>query len=153
MVAKGPIAVLGGVDGLTLTYTPPPEHTGVVLISYTVTDESGAVSNVAMVRAAVNVDDITITQARYQPQNGQWTISGTCTDPFLANGTTPTEITIVITFRQPDLAAPAMILDTIPAEWEVVPGSCVTGTGCASTTACVPGSARAASPACASRAR
>ena len=43
---------------------------------------------------AVNVDDITITQARYQPQNGQWTISGTCTDPFLPDGVMPTTITV-----------------------------------------------------------
>jgi VCBS repeat-containing protein len=84
-----------GIDGRTLTYTPPSGLAGVVRISYTVTDESGAVSNVATVRVAVNVDDITITQALYQPQNGQWTISGTCTDPFLADEITPTTITIV----------------------------------------------------------
>ena len=65
-----------------------------VVLSYQVTDDSGAVSNTGLVRAAVNVDDVTITQARYQEQNGKWTISGTCNTPFLTDGVTPTPITI-----------------------------------------------------------
>jgi len=83
-----------GLDGRTVTYTPPAGFAGVVRITYTVTDDSGAVSNPALIRVPVNVDDITITQAVYQPQNGQWTISGTCTDPFLTDGITPTTIMV-----------------------------------------------------------
>jgi hypothetical protein len=83
-------------NGRTLTYTPPSGFAGVVLITYQVTDESGAASNQAVIRAAVNVDDITVTQSRYQPQNGQWTVAGTCTDPFLADGITPTTITVFL---------------------------------------------------------
>jgi hypothetical protein len=78
----------------TVTYTAPGGAAGVVSVPYSVTDESGAVSNTAHVRIAVNVDDVKITEARYQPVNGEWTISGTCTDPVHLDGLTPTIITI-----------------------------------------------------------
>jgi VCBS repeat-containing protein len=107
-------AVLGA-NGRTLTYTPPSGFAGVVLITYQVTDESGAVSNQAVIRAAVNVDDITVTQARYQPQNGQWTVAGTCTDPFLADGVTPTTITV---FLGPTIEGSPPVIGT---------GTCVAG--------------------------
>jgi hypothetical protein len=101
-----------GLDGRTLTYTPPSGFMGVALIEYTVTDESGAVSAPAFIRVAVNVDDITITEARFQPQNGQWTVSGTCTDPFLPSGA-PTMITI---YSGPTITPPGLEVGSAPCE-------------------------------------
>ena len=83
-----------GLDGRTVTYTPPADFAGVVIINYTVMDESEAVSNQAVIRVAVNVDDIVITDARFQLANGRWSVSGTCNTPFLPDGTTPTTITV-----------------------------------------------------------
>ena len=89
----GGLAVVGA-DGRTVSYTSPIGYSGIVRIGYTVTDESGAVSNISYIRAAVNVDDVFITAARFQDVNKKWTISGTCSDPFLADGLTPNVITI-----------------------------------------------------------
>jgi hypothetical protein len=101
-----------GLDGRTVTYTPLASFpSGVVLITYEVTDESGAVSNQAVIRAAVNVDDITITQARYQPNNLRWSISGTCNTPFLPDGVTPTTITI---FSGPTIEGDPPVIGTAP---------------------------------------
>jgi len=109
-VQVGTIAdVVLGIDGRTLTYTPPAGFAGVVLISYQVTDESGAISNVALIRAAVNVDDITITQARYQPNNLRWSISGTCSTPTDPNTGLPTTITV---FSGPSIEGSPPVIGT-----------------------------------------
>jgi hypothetical protein len=54
---------------------------GVIRFQYTVEDESGAVSNEAVVRVAIRVDTIEITSARFQDANGKWTVTGACSDP------------------------------------------------------------------------
>lgn len=40
---------------------------------------------------------------------------------------TPTEVTFRIRFRQPDLVVPAMVLDTVPGNWDLSAEDCVTG--------------------------
>ncbi len=117
-------------DGRTVTYTPPAGWSGVALIQYKVTDESGAVSNTALIRAAVNVDDITITSARYQPANQRWSISGTCNTPFEPGTSTPTTIEI---FSGPTIEGTPPVIGTATC----IPGDPV-GTWSFSGTSTVP---------------
>jgi hypothetical protein len=85
-IVTGPLDRLGNpvgdysvADG-TLTYTPPASFNGLVLFTYTVTDESGAVSNEALVRVKVRVDDVTINTAQFQDNNDRWNIGGDCSE-------------------------------------------------------------------------
>jgi hypothetical protein len=75
------------ISGSEVTYTVPDgieAPVGIVMLGYTLTDESGAVSNEGSVRVAVNADEIAITRARFQEANGTWSVSGTCTVPGAA---------------------------------------------------------------------
>ena len=106
----GTAGVLNGV----VTYSGPFDSAGVVSVPYTVTDESGAVSNTAHVRIAVNVDDVRITNARYQPVNDHWTVGGTCTDPVHLDGSTPTIITIYSGMSLPSPGFDPPVVGTAP---------------------------------------
>ena len=71
--------VVANLDG-TVTFTP--NLPGTYTFSYTVTDNLGAVSNIATVTVSVTspiTDSVTILLAQYQTNIGQWTVEGTTT--------------------------------------------------------------------------
>ena len=72
-----------GADGRTVTYTPPAGFSGAVLIDYTVTDDSGAVSAAATIRASTSEanDIVSVAGATYRTRRQRWKIQGTVSVP------------------------------------------------------------------------
>jgi len=69
-------------DG-TVTYTPDPGFNGGDSFSYTVDDDDGATSNTAVVSVTVDPpptpDQLTVTQADWNPGPSRWRVNGTAT--------------------------------------------------------------------------
>ncbi|MFQ5433327.1 MAG: Ig-like domain-containing protein [Anaerolineae bacterium] len=83
--------VTNHLDG-TVTYAPNTGFTGPNTFQYTVTDDGGAVSNVATVTVTMETvgsgDTITVTAAQYDSRRGNWLVRGTTAVPGPGNSVT-----------------------------------------------------------------
>ncbi|MHC4092001.1 MAG: Ig-like domain-containing protein, partial [Planctomycetota bacterium] len=97
----------------TYTYNGSlPGNSGVDEIEYSVTDESGAESNRAVLRIGVNVDSITIARARYQESIDRLSVDGTCSVP---------DNTITVHFGESTMGTPVIGVGVCSADnlWSV----------------------------------